>query len=483
MDTESPGAPDPVVADVDDQVDQIARRAGAALRRAADPPDVERIVRAGRARRRGHTALAAGAAVVVVVAAGLLLLAVTGSGPDTVETDDSSIAPTTLAPVIVAPTTPTSTVPATTASLAVVSPSTSSPPATEPPTPGTAPATTPRPQADPVQIALTGPVSTFTNVVGVGYMEPTADGSTLLVEASGVMHVLDSATLEERCSFERSTSNAAISADGSVFTDGVGVWSLASCQRTGEIPADRTGERALQPLQIGISTDGSRIALPDFVNRNNSGVNVYDWRNGTQVDLVSRNDSIVFGGALDPTGDRVVTYGDAPARVFDTATGEQLMMLEADWCQAGYSPDGSRIVTATQGGWIAVWSAETGAEILREYVGMSSGFPVAADFSRDGSALIAAVNGESFTLVDAVNGDVLARDLPGMYVRSTGAAFSRDARVEAYVDHGQAQVIDTWTGDVVASIPDATRVRFSADDAFLYVAHPGGTVSAFLVDR
>src|SRR5262249_43989684 len=108
-----------------------------------------------------------------------------------------------------------------------------------------------------------------------------------------------------------------------------------------------------------------------------------NWR----VTLGSHGDS-VSSAAFSPDGSRIVTAsGDKTARVWDAASGKVAAVLRHlnPVYSAAFSPDGSRIVIAS---WYAarIWDAATGKEVA-VFRGHNRDVTSAA-FSPDGSRII-----------------------------------------------------------------------------------------------
>ena len=87
----------------------------------------------------------------------------------------------------------------------------------------------------------------------------------------------------------------------------------------------------------------------------------------TEHVLVGHEDEI-GGMVYSPDGSRLVTTSsDSTARVWDTRTGEQLLLLDGHEVQVNglaYSPDGDFIVTSSWDSVVKVWDAATGEERL-----------------------------------------------------------------------------------------------------------------------
>ncbi len=109
-------------------------------------------------------------------------------------------------------------------------------------------------------------------------------------------------------------------------------------------------------------------------------------------------------GDFDPSGRRIVLLMDNVADIRDAETGESLMQLHGHrwWIDyAVFTPDGSRIATASGDGTVRIWSSSTGQEylVLRALSIDDEGFTGLA-FSPDGKRLIACGSGGPIHLFD-----------------------------------------------------------------------------------
>ncbi len=99
--------------------------------------------------------------------------------------------------------------------------------------------------------------------------------------------------------------------------------------------------------------------------------------------------------AFSPDGARIVTASqDRTARVWDAATGKEIAVLrghEDSVYSAAFSPDGARVVTASVDRTARVWDAATGKEIavLRGHKDLV----YSAAFSPDGARIVTASGG------------------------------------------------------------------------------------------
>jgi WD40 repeat protein/serine/threonine protein kinase len=174
-----------------------------------------------------------------------------------------------------------------------------------------------------------------------------------------------------------------------------------------------------------------------------------------------------------PDGTRVVTASlDNTARVWDAATGALLAVLSghtAGLSYAAYSPDGSRIVTASRDKTLRVWDARAGIP-LAVLAGHGAAVYTAV-FSPDGKRIVSASSDKTARVWDAVSGAPLIV-LGGHGAIVTSAAFSPDGKriVTASVDK-TARIWDAATGapvTVLSGHSDAIySVAYSSDGAHI----------------
>jgi WD40 repeat protein len=203
--------------------------------------------------------------------------------------------------------------------------------------------------------------------------------------------------------------------------------------------------------------------------------------------VLTGHDGPVNSAAFSPDGTRIVTASDDhTARVWDSVTGKELATLTVHTGSVNsvaFSPNGMRIVTASADNTARVWDAATGKEIARltghEYAVNS------AAFSPDGTRIVTASNDNTVLVWNATTGKEIAR-LTGHKDRVWSAAFSPDGtRIVTASDDKTARVWDispeinagAGNGNALATLaghkdrvwsaafsPDGTRIVTASGD-------------------
>ncbi len=130
----------------------------------------------------------------------------------------------------------------------------------------------------------------------------------------------------------------------------------------------------------------------------------------SQLAVLSGHRRSVHSAQYSPDGTRVVTASDDyTARIWDATTGLQLVLLKGHTRQlftAEYSRDGKRIVTSAQDKSVRIWDATTGAELAKLMAPDAK--VVSASFAPDGSRIVAASLDKTARVLDAGTGAQLA---------------------------------------------------------------------------
>jgi WD40 repeat protein/tetratricopeptide (TPR) repeat protein len=189
----------------------------------------------------------------------------------------------------------------------------------------------------------------------------------------------------------------------------------------------------------------------------------------------------VFSVCYSPDGTRLATASaDATVRVWDTRTGQQTLLLRG---HAGgvlavcFSPDGTRIATTAQDRTARVWDARSGTQVLllRGHTD-----PVTSvSFSPDGARLATAAADGTARVWDARSGTQVLL-LRGHADVVTSVCFSPEgSRIATASGDGTARVWDADTGEPLALLRGhgggVNAVCYSPDGARLATAAADGT--------
>ncbi len=187
----------------------------------------------------------------------------------------------------------------------------------------------------------------------------------------------------------------------------------------------------------------------------------------------------VDGAAFSPDGRRVVTASeDNTARIFDAATGVQIAALSGHSDKvrsAAFSPDGRRVLTASDDRTARIWDADTGAQIATL---AHDDWVLSAAFSADGRRVVtaSASQREPVRIWDTASGARIATF--DQVTAVTRAAFSPDGRRVAIASQDRTvSVWDAAKGTRIASLtghadavnsaafsPDGRRIVTASDD-------------------
>ena len=198
-----------------------------------------------------------------------------------------------------------------------------------------------------------------------------------------------------------------------------------------------------------------------------------------RVDAIVEHTERVNSAAFSPEGSRIVTAsGDKTARVWGADSGALLAELKGHTnavVSGAFSPDGTSIVTASGDKTARVWNAVDG-KLIAELKGHTG--PVnSAAFSPDGTQIVTASADQTARVWNAADGKLIA-ELKGHVNWVNSAAFSPDgtrvvtastdqtARIWNAADGKPIAELNEHTGDVYSAAfsPDGTRVVTASDD-------------------
>jgi WD40 repeat protein len=209
--------------------------------------------------------------------------------------------------------------------------------------------------------------------------------------------------------------------------------------------------------------------------------------------LLWRHTSWLNSVEFSPDGTRLLTAShDGTARVWDYETRKQLLIVGGDHGEvytAHFSPDGTRILTTVRDGTVTVWDAETGDALLDLTVTSANGRAIAATsaaYSPDGTKIVASYFDNNARVFDAATGEVLHL-LSGHSGLVWRAAFSPDgSRIVTISYDNTARLWDGETGDEIAVLPHDSLVGlavFTPDGRFVATASADAKVRLWLLDN
>jgi hypothetical protein len=182
---------------------------------------------------------------------------------------------------------------------------------------------------------------------------------------------------------------------------------------------------------------------------------VWDAATGQAIGAPLRHEEPVYSAAFSPDGRRVVTASeDQTAQVWDAATGQAIgtPLRHEGWVTtAAFSPDGRRVVTASEDQTAQVWDAATGQAIgapLRHEERVYT-----AAFSPDGRRVVTASGDQTAQVWDAATGQAIGAPLRHEE-RVYTAGFSPDGR--RVVTASEDRTARVW--DVLFGSPEAASL-------------------------
>jgi WD40 repeat protein len=175
------------------------------------------------------------------------------------------------------------------------------------------------------------------------------------------------------------------------------------------------------------------------------------------------HDGPVSNAAFSPDGKRIVTASDdKTARIWDANSGKELAVLGDHHDRVGaatFSPDGKRVATVAMDKFLRIWDAETGTELIalrcrdaRVYIEMgrvdsrdARAYKVA--FSPNGTRLLSVCDDDKVSLWDALTGKQIVV-LKGHDEVFSSAVFSPDgSRILTASDSHDNETVRLWDAE------------------------------------
>ncbi|MFV1967782.1 MAG: WD40 repeat domain-containing serine/threonine protein kinase [Pirellulaceae bacterium] len=338
------------------------------------------------------------------------------------------------------------------------------------------------------------------------------DGTRVLsTGADGVAQIWDSVTGEAVTAplqHNNSIAHAAFSPDGrwvatACIGGSAGIWDAATGERVCQLADDGSPSRpdelpsrpnslgddprkrrpvARSPLPPGVdfvqfSPDGRRVLTAGgcFATGHRSEACLWDVETGQRCGVPMKHDGTVWYGSFSPDGDRVVTASeDTTARVWDAKTGEPLsppLPHDSAVRTAEFSADGRHVLTASLDGTARIWDLESG-----EPVGVPARHGAVvkqAHFSPDGRLFATAGDDGMTRIWDSRTIEPLGPPLPQMDVVQYADFAPDNHRIVVASDDGTVRLWDLAilaTTPILAHRAPQTRARFSPDGRWVVTA-------------
>ena len=215
---------------------------------------------------------------------------------------------------------------------------------------------------------------------------------------------------------------------------------------------------------VDFSPDGRRI-----LTAGDDTARIWDAATGHELLALKGRTAQLDGAIFSPDGQRILTgSSDNILRILSAATGREMLELRGHTDQvwgAAFSPDGRRVVTASWDKTARIWNAATGQELLR----LSHDDKVfGARFSPDGLRVVTGSHDKTARIWDATTGREILQ-LVGHKDNVFAVAFSHDGRrvVTGSADN-TARLWDSTTGRLIVPLTghndSLDHVSFSPDD-------------------
>jgi WD40 repeat protein len=250
--------------------------------------------------------------------------------------------------------------------------------------------------------------------------------------------------------------------------------------KSGALLLQFRGHKA-QVLSAQFSPDGSRVVTASY----DGTARVWDASTAAELVVLKRPNGKISDASFNNDGTRVVTSDDTSARIWNAASGQELVALphQSRVRNAKFSPDGRSIVTVAADG-LHFWQAQTGTQ--EAYIqGLAFAW---AEYSPDGQYVIT-----SESLINRIRvWDAVGKREVGALTGLAGAVNEAhfDAgglRILAAFADGTARMWDVKTRMLIASLIghtwEVTSVDISRDGSRFVTASKDNTARVWDMGR
>lgn len=203
--------------------------------------------------------------------------------------------------------------------------------------------------------------------------------------------------------------------------------------------------------------------------------------------VIAAHDDEVTSAVFSPEGSKILSASlDGTAKVWDAESGEPLNTLEHNFSvhDARFSDDGSRIITASEGNTAQIWDAQSG-ENLMSLTGHTD-YVLTAIFSHDGNYVYTGSYDNTVKKWDAQTGDLLQT-----FAGHTGKVNDLDISPDdtLLVSGSTDTTVKVWdlkTGkeifNYLGNNEDTNSVSFNLDGSRILTASSDETTKEFTID-
>mgnify|MGYP000128171588 CR=1 FL=1 len=240
------------------------------------------------------------------------------------------------------------------------------------------------------------------------------DGRSLLETGFARARIIDTVTGAAEAMFPRAELGnvSAMSPDGKVIACGLRDYSIRGWNRDAALGEQRMRKGGPEAFTLSghtdninaivFSPDGNRIATAS----SDGTARVWDAATGAQLLVLRGHGGSVLSAAFDASGTRIATgSADKAVGVWDANTGASMHMLrwhDSSVMHACFSPDGTRILSTSMEYTARLWDAATGQR-LRIFTGHEQVVNTGS-FSPDGSRIVTCSHDGTARLWDVATG-------------------------------------------------------------------------------